>query len=100
MYNSICKFKRNQHITRCTHKFLQFFLRDDLTKQYVAYEFETSVCSPDIFREMGDQNFKMKSTKKVNGQQYWGRLWPTWAVMSMTMIVLWDSDHYVKMYRF
>ena len=34
---------------RCIHKSLTVFLRDDLTKQYVAYEFETtSICSPDI----------------------------------------------------
>ena len=35
--------------TRFIRKFLLFFLRDDLTEQYIAYEFETmSVCSSDI----------------------------------------------------
>ena len=38
----------NVEVTRCISLF-RFFVRNDLTKQYVAYEFETSsVCSPDI----------------------------------------------------
>ena len=35
--------------TRCIRKFLRFFLRDDLTEQHIAYEFEPmSVCLSDI----------------------------------------------------